>query len=188
MKIYLASRSPRRQALLQQIGVEYEVINVRIDETWDQKELPKNYVSRLALAKARAGLSRINNNGHVLGADTAVVLDNLILGKATTKDEAIDMLQRLSGRTHEVLSAVAIINTKEHCLLNINKVSFRPLSAMEIEKYCDTGEPIGKAGGYAIQGKAAGFISYLEGSYSGVMGLPLCETRLLLEQAGATSV
>lgn len=188
MKIYLASRSPRRQALLQQIGIEYEVIDVGIDESWDKKELPKDHVKRLALEKARAGLGRIKPGGPVLGADTAVVLDDLILGKAMTKDEAIYMLQKLSGRTHEVFSAVAIIHSKEHCLLNISKVSFRPLSKTEIESYCNSGEPVGKAGGYAIQGQAAAFISYLEGSYSGVMGLPLYETRLLLEQAGVTSV
>ena len=179
MKIYLASKSPRRRELLEQIGVEFEVIDVEIDESWDGKELPEDYVRRVALEKARAG-KKLKDDLPVLAADTAVVLDGHILGKAETKDEAIAMLERLSGKTHEVLSAVTVISKQEHSRFNISKVTFKDLDRQEIEDYCNSEEPIGKAGGYAIQGKAAVFIERLEGSYSGVMGLPLFETQQLL--------
>ena len=179
MKIYLASKSPRRRELLEQIDVEFEVIDVEIDESWDGKELPEDYVRRVALEKARAG-KKLKDDLPVLAADTAVVLDGHILGKAETKDEAIAMLERLSGKTHEVLSAVTVISKQEHSRFNISKVTFKDLDRQEIEDYCNSEEPIGKAGGYAIQGKAAVFIERLEGSYSGVMGLPLFETQQLL--------
>ena len=181
MKIILASRSPRRRQLLDQIGVEFEQVDAEVDETWTVDEPARDYVQRIALEKARAG-RELHSGEPVLGADTAVVLDNEVLGKATNLDAAKTMLQRLSGRTHEVLSAVAISDCEEYVLLNISRVSFKPLSAGNIEEYCNTGEPLGKAGGYAIQGRAAAFISRLEGSYSGVMGLPLFETRQLLDR------
>ena len=184
MKLYLASRSPRRQELLRQIGVEFELVDVDIDETWDGDEPPKDYARRIALEKAREGKSRINDNGRVLAADTAVVLDDTVLGKATNDDEAGEMLAMLSGRTHEVLSAVAVIDGEERCLLSRSRVSFKPLSSDEIQEYCKTGEPIGKAGGYAIQGRAGCFVAHLDGSYSGVMGLPLFETASLLRPFG----
>jgi len=184
MKLYLASRSPRRQQLLRQIGIEFELVDVDIDETWDRDEAPKDYVRRVALEKAREGKNRINDNGRVLAADTAVVLDNTVLGKATSEDEAGEMLAMLSGRTHQVLSAVAIIDGDVCCLLSRSRVSFKPLSTDEIREYCKTGEPIGKAGSYAIQGRAGYFVSHLDGSYSGVMGLPLYETALLLGRSG----
>ena len=184
MKIYLASRSPRRRQLLEQVGIEFETVDVDIDERWDGRESPKNYVRRMALEKARAGKAMINHDACVLAADTAVVLDNEVLGKAVNQDDAMQMLTQLSGRTHEVMSAVAVINNGEHCLLNISKVSFMPLTDDQIRKYCETGEPEDKAGGYAIQGRAAAFIAKLEGSYSGVMGLPLYETWKLLGNYG----
>ncbi len=183
MKIYLASRSPRRRELLDQINVEFEVIDVDIDESWDGKEKPETYVKRIALEKARAGNAFSDEDYPVLAADTAVVLNNDILGKAENKKDAEIMLKKLSGKTHTVLSAVSLIHTDEKTLLSTSKVAFKKLSQNEIINYCATDEPIGKAGGYAIQGRAAIFINHLEGSYSGVMGLPLFETQKLLQGA-----
>jgi len=181
MKIYLASKSPRRRDLLQQIGIDFDVIDVDVDETWDSIETPEDYVCRIAIEKARAGKSLADENLPVLAADTAVVLGRQILGKAIDKDGAIAMLERLSGKTHEVLSAITVINEQEQTRVNISKVTFKDLNKKEIDDYCNTNEPIGKAGAYAIQGKAAIFIERLEGSYSGVMGLPLFETQQLLK-------
>ncbi|MFT5425285.1 MAG: septum formation protein [Gammaproteobacteria bacterium] len=181
MKINLASTSPRRQQLLKQIGIDFELVNIEIDETWDGKELAKTYVKRMALEKARAAKAKIQNNLPILAADTSVVLDNIILGKAETIQDAIKMLEELSGRTHHVYTAVALITDTEQICLNINHVSFRPLTETDILDYCETEEPLGKAGAYAIQGKAAAFIERLEGSYSGVMGLPLYEVAEMLK-------
>ncbi|GJM04900.1 MAG: Maf-like protein [marine bacterium B5-7] len=180
MKIYLASRSPRRRELLDQIGVEFQIIDIDIDESWDGKEKPENYVQRIALEKARAGNAFSDEDFPVLAADTAVILEGQILGKAENREDAAIMLKKLSGKTHTVLSAVSLIHKHEKCLLNISNVTFKKLSQSEITNYCETDEPIGKAGGYAIQGTAAVFIKHLEGSYSGVMGLPLFETQKLL--------
>lgn len=184
MKIYLASKSPRRHELLKQLDIEFEIVNVDIDETWDKMENAQNYVTRLALEKAHAGKQNINNKeAIVLGADTAVVLDDIILGKAEKKSEVVEMLKTLSGRTHHVYSAIALVkNNNENTAISISRVSFKPLTDEEIEQYCATGEPLGKAGAYAIQGKAAKFIERLEGSYSGVMGLPLYETWQLIQK------
>lgn len=184
MKIYLASRSPRRHQLLEQLDIEYEVIGVDIDETWDGVEPAKKYVKRMALEKAQEARETVNNQQPILAADTTVVLDDDILGKAKTSEDAMTMLSMLSGRTHHVYSAVALLTDIEHVQMNISRVSFRPLTKEEIGAYCETGEPLDKAGAYAIQGKAAAFISRLEGSYSGVMGLPLYETVALLRSAG----
>jgi len=181
MKINLASTSPRRKQLLEQIGIDFEQVHVEIDETWDGNEPTKIHVQRMALEKAHAAKSRIQNNLPVLAADTCVVIDNVILGKAETKEEAIDMLEQLSGRTHHVYTAVALVTETEQVCLNINHVSFRPLSETDILHYCETEEPLGKAGAYAIQGEAAAFIDRLEGSYSGVMGLPLYEVSQMLK-------
>ncbi len=180
MKLNLASTSPRRKQLLEQIGIDFELVHVEIDETWDGKEPAKIHVKRLALEKAHAAKSKIKNNLPILAADTCVVIDNIILGKAESKEEAINMLEQLSGRTHHVYTAVALVTKTEQVCLNVNHVSFRPLSETEILHYCETEEPLGKAGAYAIQGEAAAFIDRLEGSYSGVMGLPLYETSELL--------
>ncbi len=180
MKINLASTSPRRKQLLEQIGIDFELVDIEIDETWDGHEPAKVHVKRMALEKARAAKSKIQNNLPILAADTCVVLDNVILGKAETREDAKQMLEELSGRTHDVYTAVALITDSEQICLNINHVSFRPLTDADIRGYCETEEPLGKAGAYAIQGKAAAFIERLEGSYSGVMGLPLYETSELL--------
>ena len=181
MKINLASTSPRRKQLLEQIDVGFELVNIEIDETWDGREVAKVHVKRMAIEKARAAKSKIQNNFPVLAADTSVVLDNVILGKAETKQDAINMLEQLSGRTHHVYTAVTLSTETEQVSLNINHVSFRPLSTSEILQYCETEEPLGKAGAYAIQGKAATFIKRLEGSYSGVMGLPIYEVSEMLK-------
>ncbi|MCG8323981.1 MAG: Maf family nucleotide pyrophosphatase [Thiotrichales bacterium] len=188
MKLYLASKSPRRKQLLEQIGVDYKTIDIDIDEAWDGQELAKTYVQRMACEKARCAGQKITDDSVVIAADTSVVLDNRILGKATSRAAAREMLEQLSGRTHEVMTAVTVLNRQERSVLNISKVAFRNLSGDDINHYCATDEPIGKAGAYAIQGRAAAFISHLEGSYSGVMGLPLYETCRLLRSAGISVV
>jgi len=182
MKFYLASKSPRRHQLLKQLDINFEIVEVNIDEDWDKKEIARDYVTRLALEKARSGIKKINDDVIVLGADTAVVLDDIILGKAENINEAAQMLRSLSGRTHHVYSAIALINNKEDKTdISVSRVSFKPLTDHEIERYCKTEEPLGKAGAYAIQGNAAKFIERLDGSYSGVMGLPLYETWQLIQ-------
>ena len=184
-QVYLASRSPRRQQLLQQIGVRYGVIPIEIDESPLLGESPEDYALRLALDKARAGRALV---GHqripVLGADTAVVLDQRILGKPKDRQGAFCLLRQLSGRIHRVLSAVALVGEEESAALSISEVSFREIGDAEIQAYWETGEPVDKAGGYGIQGKGALFIRELRGSYSGVMGLPLYETGQLLAEEG----
>ena len=191
--IYLASKSPRRRQLLEQIGIAHEVLDVEADESWDGKEAPATHVVRLALEKARLGRQFVSGLKDrairpVLAADTAVVLDGEILGKAETATQASAMLRRLSGCSHEVYSGVALSDAggNEHTSINLTRVQFRPLSDAELSAYCRSGEPIGKAGGYAIQGRAAAFIQRIEGSYSGVMGLPLFETAGLLTAIGIT--
>lgn len=185
--IYLASGSPRRRALLQQIGVSFQVIGIELDETALADEPPPAYVSRLAQAKAAAGWrqSRGAKAAPVLAADTAVVLDGKILGKPGDMKDAMSMLLELSGRTHEVLTAVAL-RTDAGMQLKVSRsqVTFRSIDAAEARDYWATGEPRDKAGAYAIQGYAAVFIADLKGSYSGVMGLPLFETAQLIGAAG----
>jgi len=184
--VYLASGSPRRRELLQQIGVVFRVIEAAVDETALKDEAPLDYVSRLAAAKANAGWQRRRTTAAapVLAADTAVVLDGTILGKPRDRDDALDMLRRLSGRSHEVFTAVAL---RAGAGLNIkvsrSVVTFRSIDAAEAGAYWESGEAHDKAGAYAIQGRAAIFISELRGSYSGVMGLPLFETAELLRSA-----
>jgi septum formation protein len=187
--IYLASGSPRRRELLQQIGVSFQVIGTDLDETALQGESPLAYVSRLAQAKATVGWERSRDLGRapVLAADTAVVLDGRILGKPKGLDDAMAMLLELSGRTHEVLTAVALRSSSgTEGKVSRSTVTFRSIDPSEARAYWETGEPSDKAGAYAIQGYAAIFISDLQGSYSGVMGLPLFETAALLEAAGVT--
>jgi septum formation protein len=185
--IYLASGSPRRRELLQQIGIPFQVIQADLDETVAAGEKPFDYVSRLAAAKAEAGWLRCRDlpEAPVLAADTAVILDGRILGKPTDRDDAMKMLHLISGRTHEVLTAVAL-RTQPGTQVKVSRssVTFRPIAAEEAIRYWDTGEPRDKAGAYAIQGYAAVFITDIKGSYSGVMGLPLFETAQLLESAG----
>lgn len=187
--IYLASGSPRRRALLQQIGVSFRVIGADLDETALQGESPLAYVSRLAQAKATVGWERGRDSGGapVLAADTAVVLDARVLGKPADMNDAIAMLLKLSGRAHEVLTAVALRSSAGiEVKVSRSTVTFRSIDPSEARTYWETGEPSDKAGAYAIQGYAAIFIADLKGSYSGVMGLPLFETAALLKAAGVT--
>ena len=184
--IYLASSSPRRRELLEQIGVRYALLQVAVPEIPLPGEKALAFVQRVALGKARAAKALLPaDDGHpVLGADTAVVLDDCILGKPADKRQAFDMLSRLSGRSHEVMSAVAMVTEREIVMVNISRVTFRSLTQTEIEAYWASGECHDKAGAYAVQGRAAMFIRDLQGSYSGVMGLPLYETAILLQQCG----
>ena len=185
MKITLASASPRRRELLDQLGVDYDVLPVDIDESIQTGETDEVFVQRLAMEKAQAGFNRHGTEQPVLGSDTIVVLKHQILGKPRDKDDGLAMLSALSGQQHQVMTAVAMVNAEHKaCLLNTSRVSFRSLSEAEIEAYWNTGEPVDKAGGYGIQGRAAQFIQRLDGSYSGVMGLPLFETAQLLEKFG----
>jgi septum formation protein len=185
--IYLASGSPRRRELLQQIGVSFQLVGADLDETALQGESALAYVSRLAQAKATVGWERSRNLGGapVLAADTAVVLDGRILGKPKGLNDAMAMLLELSGRAHEVLTAVALRTAAGfEAKVSRSTVTFRSIDRSEARAYWETGEPSDKAGAYAIQGYAAIFISDLKGSYSGVMGLPLFETAALLKAAG----
>lgn len=184
--IYLASASPRRRELLEQVGIQYKLLTVSVDEAALPTEAAEDYVQRIALHKARAGQQILPADDHhpVLGADTAVVVDGQILGKPRDRAHALGMLQLLSARRHQVMSAVAVINAGEHVRLNVSTVTFRDISPAETEAYWESGECRDKAGAYAIQGYAAAFIRHLEGSYSGVMGLPLYETIELLQAAG----
>jgi septum formation protein len=182
--VYLASASPRRRELLRQIGVPFEVIGADIDESVRPGEAAGGYVARLAAAKAEAGW-RSADDAPVLAADTTVILDGAILGKPDGQQQALQMLLRLSGRTHEVLTAVALRSRAGlEARISHSLVTFRSIGSAEAAAYWDTGEPRDKAGGYAIQGAAAVFIAELRGSYSGVMGLPLFETAELLQAAG----
>jgi septum formation protein len=184
--IYLASRSPRRHELLEQIGVPHRLLDVVVDETPLPGEPPEDYVVRLALTKARAGhaeqVRRIDLP--VLAADTAVVLDDKILGKPCHRRDGLAMLLSLSDRTHRVYTGVALVGRQAGYRLNVSAVTFRRISVREAEAYWTSGEPQDKAGGYGIQGLAAVFVQELRGSYSGVMGLPLYETAELLQEAG----
>jgi septum formation protein len=183
-RVILASASPRRCELLAQIGVSFEQRVAAIDETPRAGELPADYVARVALEKARFVRAAGSPDLPVLGADTEVVVDGAILGKPADFEHARDMLRRLSGRAHEVFSAVALVAQREAVAANRSTVWFRDLDDSEIEAYWRSGEPRDKAGGYAIQGLAATFIERLDGSYSGVMGLPLYETARLLQDFG----
>jgi len=184
--IYLASQSPRRRKLLEQIGICHQLVPAPVDETPYPGEAPAEYVIRLALAKADAGWLAIGQRPSrpVLAADTAVVVDDKILGKPIGQEMALAMLQRLSGRSHKVLTGVALVQGKRYSRLSVSRVTFRRISTQEAQAYWASGEPADKAGGYAIQGKGALFVTRLEGSYSGVMGLPLLETGELLAKAG----
>ena len=187
--VYLASASPRRRQLLSQIGVHFQVLNVDIDESIAAGEAPERYVLRLAEAKAVAGLARRaaarRPQAPVLGADTAVVAAGAILGKPADRADAERMLGLLSAGTHEVFTAVALaIDGGIMSRLSRSEVTFRDITRAEARDYWNTGESRDKAGGYAIQGYGAVFVSALRGSYSGVMGLPLYETAQMLRSAG----
>ncbi len=182
--IYLASASPRRRELLAQIGVPFRVVEADVDESPRAAEPPEGYVRRLAEHKAEAVWAS-TGDAPVLGADTTVEIDGRILGKPADEPDGIAMLALLSGRTHRVFTAVAIrSNAGTRSQLSRSEVSFRPIGEAERRAYWRTGEPRGKAGGYAIQGYAAVFVEDLRGSYSGVVGLPLFETAALLTATG----
>jgi septum formation protein len=185
--IVLASASLRRSQLLTQIGVRHESLAADVDENPLPGESPADYVQRLARDKALATLAALagRTGRPVLGADTTVVLDGRIFGKPSNCQECVAMLMALSGRSHEVLTAVALADGADlRTALNVSRVTFRALDEQECRRYWATGEPAGKAGAYAVQGLAAVFISRLEGSFSCVMGLPLFETAALLDAAG----
>jgi septum formation protein len=188
-KLLLASGSPRRSELLAQVGVTFEAVVTEVEEIRLPGEKPRDFVRRLAGEKALAGLELTGGTVPVLGADTVVLLDDDILGKPRDRQEAAAMLRAMSGRDHFVLSAVALA-TPEGGLevsLNTTRVTFEDLPDDFIEWYCASDEPMDKAGAYAIQGRAGLFVSHVEGSYSGVMGLPLFETGRLLRAAGVLS-
>lgn len=184
--LFLASASPRRRELLTQIGVPFELLSITLDETPLPAERPEAYVQRLAREKALAGWAAVGDDSvAVLGADTTVVIDERILGKPADRGEGLLMLESLSDREHHVLTAVALA-TRGACEVRLvtSRVRFRRIERAEAEAYWASGEPCDKAGGYAIQGWGAVFVAELRGSYSAVVGLPLCETAQLLDQAG----
>lgn len=186
---YLASQSPRRRQLLESIGLEFAVLAPEIDERVLDHELPEGAVERLAMEKAAAGAAMVRRETRpvhpVMAADTVVVIDDQVLGKPLDAEHAFTMLERLSGRTHRVLTAVALQDGEELAhRLSESRVTMKPLARWEMERYWATGEPVDKAGGYAVQGIGSGFVARLEGSYSGVVGLPMYETRELLATAG----
>jgi septum formation protein len=192
-KIYLASRSPRRRELLKQIGVSFEVLVLRehpargldVDESQHSGESPHDYVRRVSRAKAEAGWRRIEQRRlrrfPVLGADTVVCIDEEILGKPADRADAARMLRALSGREHRVITAVALkFETRVELIVSESRVRFCELPEADLEAYLESGEPTDKAGAYAIQGRAAAFVTELHGSYTGIMGLPLYETVQLI--------
>lgn len=182
-QLYLASRSPRRQELLRQAGLRFELVAADVAEQRAPDQTPAEYAVAMALAKARA--ARPPAALPVLGADTDVVLNDRILGKPAGKAEALDMLRRLAHRTHEVYSAVAVVaGERSETALSVTRVTFGPVTPAQAEAYWETGEPADKAGAYAIQGLGAQFVKEIHGSYSGVVGLPLYETLQLLQRFG----
>jgi septum formation protein len=197
--IYLASRSPRRRDLLRQIGVAFELVLLReaprypadFDETPLADEVPDDYVLRMAREKAQAAVTTLRTRRlalrPVLAADTTVVCDETILGKPADSADAVRMLGLLAGRMHRVLTAVAVAGVGDDVAqvrVSESRVWFRTLAADEIRRYVASGETVDKAGAYAVQGRAAAFITRIEGSYSGIMGLPLAETADLLRSHG----
>lgn len=212
--LYLASQSPRRRELLQQLGVRFSVVDVDVPEVKQHNESASDYVQRLAISKAQAGLylsegkedkegkenKKEQSNKPVLGADTIVVLGERVFEKPVDQDDAVAMLMALSDNTHRVMTAVALTSGTEasergtsgteatetdcHCYLSVTEVSFRAITQREAQAYYQTGEPTDKAGGYGIQGFGAAFVKRINGSYSGVVGLPLAETASLLTAHG----
>ena len=193
--IYLASLSPRRSQLLDQIGVAHQILVADASEDAEslevalKNEAPQAYVMRVTGLKLNAAVQRLKNRGlvaaPVLCADTTVAMGRVIYGKPENAADAAQMLAELSGKTHRVLTAVAIAHGRKRVsLLNESKVTFAPMTKVQIARYVATGEPMGKAGSYGVQGMAAGMIERISGSYSGIMGLPLFETTQLLRQIG----
>ena len=183
-QIILASASPRRRELLDQINIRYQLNPVDLDETPFPKEAPLDYVRRLAAEKSAACVAQLGDGLPVLAADTAVVLDELILGKPKDRDDAFAMLRLLSGKMHRVYSAVSLRGREHGQAVSITEVTFRTLTEGEIAAYWHSGEPADKAGSYAIQGLGGVFVESITGSFSGVVGLPLFETAELLSRQG----
>ena len=196
-RIYLASRSPRRRDLLTQIGVRFDMLLFRagaradpeVDESFHPGESSLDYVRRVALAKAEYGMKLINARRlphlALLAADTTLDFGGEIIGKPADAVDAAAILRRLSGKTHRVLTAVAVHDGEQvHLAVSDSEVRFRGLDADEIHRYVQSGEPMDKAGAYGIQGRAAMFVEEIRGSHSGIVGLPLCETALLLKRCG----
>lgn len=189
--LHLASKSPRRRELLLRHGFDFGIVDLDIPEHPAPGESPEDYVRRVAREKAGAGLLRLVGQADavVLGADTEVALDDRIFGKPVDADEAAAMLRALSGRTHRVISSVAVVSAaREAQTTSVTEVRFAPLDDARIAEYLDSGEWKGKAGAYAIQGRAEAFVAHLSGSYSGVMGLPMFETVALLREFGVREV
>ena len=187
--VILASASPRRQELLRQIGVSFRVLEPEVDEAPGKNESGDAFVLRLALEKARIGLSMAREQGleaaPVVGADTCIVVDREILGKPNDREHGIAMLARLAGRSHRVLTGVAVVTaSREQHSVSLNRVTFASMTQSEIEAYWETGEPADKAGAYAIQGRAAAYIERIEGSYSAIVGLPLFVVARMLKNLG----
>jgi septum formation protein len=191
--VYLASQSPRRRQLLEQIGVSYELLIASPDEDAEALEAvmageaPLTYVKRVTQLKLEAAVSRMKHrslpNAPILCADTTVALGREILGKPEDAKDALRILKMLSGQTHRVLTAVAIASNRKRAIcVSVSQVTFAPMKLAQIQSYIDSGEPMGKAGAYGVQGLAASYISQIKGSYSGIMGLPLFETAQLLRQ------
>jgi septum formation protein len=185
--LYLASKSPRRRQLLEQLGHQVDVLDVDVPEQRAPAEAPQDYVSRVAREKAGAGLLQVVAipDAVVLGADTEVVLGDTVFGKPEDAADVHRMLSLLSGRTHRVISSVWLVSAgREQQAVSISEVTFAELDSATIDAYIASGEPFGKAGAYAIQGRAGAFIPHLSGSFTGVMGLPLFETATLLQAFG----
>lgn len=184
-QLYLASRSPRRQELLRQVGLRFEILPADVPEQPAPGQAPADYAVATALAKANAARASVRAPLPVLGADTDVVIEGRILGKPAGRDDAVAMLRRLSDRAHEVYSAVAVVaDGRAETALSVTQVSFGPITEQAAQDYWDSGEPADKAGAYAIQGLGAQFVKEIRGSYSGVVGLPLYETLGLLRRFG----
>jgi len=195
--VYLASQSPRRKQLLEQLGIKFELLLPDASEDAEALEVvrpnekPRTYVQRVTALKLEAALQRLKNRGltpaPVLCSDTTVAIGNTIFAKPDNAEHAKEMLRQLSGQTHRVLTAVSIgTMRKQSRALSISQVRFADLSKQDIDRYVASQEPLGKAGSYAIQGKAAAFISHISGNYSGIMGLPMFETAHLLREFGFT--
>ena len=187
MKLILASSSPRRAEILRNAGFHFEVVAAHVDESRRPGEAPADYVRRVAASKARGAVRSVEGSAIVIGADTVVVVGGSVLGKPASAADARETLRRLSGRGHDVLSGLALIRLPdrfERIVEETTGVTFAPLSTEEIEDYISTGEPFGKAGAYAIQGRAGRFVTRVDGDYFNVMGLPLPRLYTILRELG----
>ena len=189
--LYLASQSPRRHDLLAKLGMAFSVLSLDVEEIRNASESPQQYIERVSYEKAAAGLAAVraaDSNACIIAADTDVVVADQVMGKPSDEKQAIAMLSALQGREHHVITSVCVINQdKQHQILHRSTVEFAPLTQRDIDFYIATGEWRGKAGGYAIQGYGEALIKTINGSYSSIMGLPLFETRQLLQHFGYTS-